>query len=194
MALLHQAVAGHAADAMGRVDSVELVGTALLRYAVVSVGGLVVAVLVKHQDTIRVNCVGSSSGKPGSRALSGACSNGLAFRIRLGNCVKTGFFLVRAATASAMVAAASFLVSINRWLKVSAFTRLLTAVALDVGGARFAHGTTVSALRDWATLFVDMLKWSIRVLTVAHTMTANASLAGPFLSVNNHFEILSVLV
>lgn len=51
--------------------------------------------------------------------------------------------------------------SLDSGLQMSAFARLLAAVALDVGGARLAHGAAVGALGNGATLFVDVLKRTI---------------------------------
>lgn len=53
------------------------------------------------------------------------------------------------------------LVSISRWRQVRTLARLLAAVTLDVGSAGLAHLTAVAALRNWATLLVDVLKRSI---------------------------------
>lgn len=86
-----------------------------------------------------------------------------------------------------MVAAARLSVPLNGWLQVGTFARLLTTVTLDVGRARLAHGATVRALGNWSTLLVDMLKWTVRMLTVAHTMAADAGLAGILFSINYHF-------
>lgn len=50
---------------------------------------------------------------------------------------------------------------LNGWLQVGTFTCLLTAVALDVSRARLTHGATVSALGNWSTLLVDVLKRAV---------------------------------
>lgn len=44
---------------------------------------------------------------------------------------------------------------------MSTLARLLTTVALDVGGARLAHRAAVGALRDGAALLIDVLKRAI---------------------------------
>ena len=90
---------------MGRVHPVELVGPALLRYAIVPVSGLMVSVLIEHQNTIGVNSVGPSSWKSGPRTFDDARSDRLAFRIGLRDRIEAGLILVRATTASPMVAA-----------------------------------------------------------------------------------------
>lgn len=71
-------------------------------------------------------------------------------------------------------------------LQVGTFAGFLAAVALDVSGTRLAHGATVRALGYRSTLLIYMLKRAVRVLTIAYTMAANASLASIFLSVNYH--------
>lgn len=101
-------------------------------------------------------------------------------------------------------------VPFNGWLQMGTFARLLTTVTFDMGRARLAHGATVRALGNWSTLLVDMLKWTVwrlqvvssgsddelecstynrrtRMLTVAHTMAADAGLAGILFSINYHF-------
>jgi len=77
-------------------------------------------------------------------------------------------------------------VPFNSWLQMGTFACLLTTVTLDMGRARLAHSATVRALRNRSTLLVDMLKWTIRMLTIAHTMAANAGLAGILFSINYH--------
>jgi hypothetical protein len=78
-------------------------------------------------------------------------------------------------------------VSFNSWLQMGTFARLLTTVTLDMGRARLAHGATVRALGNRSTLLVDMLKGTVRMLTIAHTMAANAGLASILFSINYHF-------
>lgn len=50
------------------------------------------------------------------------------------------------------------LVTLDGRLQMHALVRLLAAIALDVRGAGFAHGTTVLALRHRPSLLVDVLK------------------------------------
>lgn len=146
-----------------------------------------VAMLVESQNTVRVNCVGSSSSTRRLWATRDAHGQRLALRVGLGNGVKSRLVLVRATAVTAMVAAARLSVPFNGWLQMGTFARLLTTVTLDMGRARLAHGATVRALGNWSTLLVDMLKWTVRMLTVAHTMAADAGLAGILFSINYHF-------
>jgi hypothetical protein len=52
-------------------------------------------------------------------------------------------------------------VTLHGWLQVGAFARLLAAVAFHVRGARFAHCPTMLTLRNWPTLFIDVLQGTI---------------------------------
>jgi len=85
-----------------------------------------------------------------------------------------------------MVATTTILVTLDGRLQMHALGRLLAAVALDMRGAGFAHGTTMRALRDRPPLLVDVLKRTIMVLAVADAMTPHAGLASPFLAVDEH--------
>lgn len=51
--------------------------------------------------------------------------------------------------------------SVDRGLQMRTLACLLPTVALDVCGARLAHGAAVGALRNRATLLVDVLKRSV---------------------------------
>jgi uncharacterized paraquat-inducible protein A len=94
---------------------------------------------------------------------------------------------VRATAVAAMVATACLSVPFNSWLQMGTFARLFAAVTFDMGRTRLAHGATVGALRNWSTLLVDMLKRTVRMLTIAHAMAANAGLASILFSINYHF-------
>lgn len=169
---------------MGRVDSVKLVGTTLLSDSVVTVSWLVVAILVKSQDTVRVNsvCPPSAGGGPWS-AGSASCLR-LALRVRLGDSVERSLLLAAAGASAAVITAACLLVSLDSWLQVGALAGLLAAVALDMSRARLTHCTAVCALRNGSALLVDVLQRTVRVLTVAHAVAANAGLASVLLSIN----------
>lgn len=65
-----------------------------------------VAMLVESQNTVRVNCVGSSSSTRRLWATRDAHGQRLALRVGLGNGVKSRLVLVRATAVTAMVAAA----------------------------------------------------------------------------------------
>lgn len=92
-----------------------------------------------------------------------------------------------AAAVATMVTATCLSVPLNGWLQVGTFTCLLAAVALDVSRARLTHGATVSALGNWSTLLVDVLKRAVGMLAVAHAVAADASLASILFSINYHF-------
>jgi hypothetical protein len=85
-----------------------------------------------------------------------------------------------------VIAAAGFRVTLHGWLQVGAFARLLAAVAFHVRGARFAHCPTMLTLRNWPTLFVNVLQGTIIVLAVADTMASNTSLAGILFTFDDH--------
>jgi hypothetical protein len=83
-----------------------------------------------------------------------------------------------------VVATTRLRVSVNCWLQVGAFARLLAAVALDMGSAGFAGVAAMLALRNGTTLLVDVLKGTIRVLAVAHAVATDAGLARVLLAVD----------
>lgn len=85
-----------------------------------------------------------------------------------------------------MVATTCFSVPLDSWLQMRAFACLLAAVAFDVSRARLSHGAAVCALGNRSTLLVDMLKWTVRMLTIAHAMAANAGLASILFSIDYH--------
>lgn len=145
-----------------------------------------VTILVKGQDTVRVNRVRSSSPTRGLGTAGSTHCQGLSLRVRLGDGIKSRLLLERAAAAAAMVTAACLGVPFDSRLQVGTFAGFLAAVAFNVSGTRLAHGATVCALGYWSTLLIYMLKRAVRVLTIAYTMAANASLASIFLSVNYH--------
>lgn len=47
----------------------------------------------------------------------------------------------------------------------------------------------MGALGDWATLLVDMLQRSVRMLAVAYTMASHAGLASPLLAFDQHRDL-----
>lgn len=172
---------------MSRVDPVELVRTTLLCNPVVPVSGLMVTVLVKGQDAVGVDSVGPPSAGGSLDTASGASRLTLVLRVGLGDGVKSRLLLAGASTAATVVTATRLLVSIDGRLQVRTLACLLAAVALDVGRARLAHRAAVRALRDWATLLIDMLEGTIRMLAVAHAVAAHAGLACILLAVDYHF-------
>lgn len=64
--------------------------------------------------------------------------------------------------------------------------RLLAAVTTDMGRSRLAEGSTMSTLRDWTTLLVDMLQRSISMLAIADSMSSHTCLAGILFAFDQH--------
>jgi len=94
------------------------------------------------------------------------------------------FFLKGARATSAMAATTVVCLSIS--FTGSFSMCLLATLTTDVCRAGFSQSSTVSALRDWPTLFIDVLEWSIGMLAVANTMASHACLAGILFAFDQH--------
>jgi len=109
-----------------------------------------------------VDGVGASATGRGFWAGGGSLAS-VAFGVGFRDGVEGGLdvFLLGAGASAAMVAATRLSVSFDSGLQMSTLARLLAAVALDMGGARLAHGTAVRALRYRASLLVDVLERTV---------------------------------
>lgn len=149
-------------------------------------GRLVVSILIEGEDALGVD--GCCSSPTADSSLNTLGQQGIVFgRGRLRDGIKLRvFLLVAARAASAMVATAAVLMALDCGLQVRALEHLLTTVAFGVSRARFAHRAAVLALRYWPPLLVDVLKWTVGMLTIADTMPSHAGIASIFLAVDKH--------
>lgn len=103
--------------------------------------------------------------------------------------------LLQSASASASVTtAAAICLCIGIMAAAALSVCLLTALAPNMRRARLAECSTMSTLRDWTALLVNVLQWPIRVLAVADTMTSYACLAGILFAFDQHRGMALVVV
>lgn len=120
-----------------------------------------------------------------SRLFFACCDRRGFIRIGLGNWIQMLLFQ-GTGTTSAVTTSTTVFIGIFRMGTGPLGVCLLSTVAFDVRRTRLAKSATMSALSYWSPLLVNMGQRSVRMLTIANTMTSHTRLTRILLAFDQH--------